>query len=86
MEIDLDQTAVLLCEEMQAIADRDVKICQLQARCAWEQEHCKLAMAALSTVNAQLQLKNQELLAQADEHSNTKVQVPPSSCSCMHSS
>jgi len=82
MEIDLDQTAVLLCQEMQEGADRNVTICQLQARLAWEQEHRILAMAAMSTLTAQVQLKDQELLAQADEHSKTKVQVPPCACSC----
>ncbi len=82
VEIDLDQTALLLCQEMQAGADRDVTICQLQAHLAWEREHRILAMAATSTLTAQLRLKDQELLAQADEHSNTKVQIPPFACSC----
>ncbi|KAL0029031.1 hypothetical protein WJX77_000568 [Trebouxia sp. C0004] len=75
MEIDLDQTAVLLCQEMQAGAHRDVSICQLEACFAWEQEHRILAMAAIATLTAQLRLKDQELLAQADEHNNTKAQL-----------
>ncbi len=82
MEIDLDQTALLLCQEMQAGADRDKTICQLQAHLAWEQEHRILAMAAMSTLTAQLRLKDQELLAQADERSNTKVQILDFACSC----
>lgn len=82
MEIDLDQTALLLCQEMQAGADRNVTICQLQAHLAWEREHHILAMAAMSTLTAQLRLKDQELLTQADEHSNTKVQIIPFACSC----
>lgn len=80
--MDLDQTALLLCQEMQAGADRDVTICQLQAHLAWEREHRILAMAAMSTLTAQLRLKDQELLTQADEHSNTKVQIIPFACSC----
>ncbi len=83
MEIDLDQTALLLCQEMQAGADRDVTVCQLQAHCAWERQHRILAMAAMSTLTAQVRFKDQELLAQADEHSNTKVQILPFACSCI---
>lgn len=75
MEIDLDQTAMLLCQEMQAEADRSMIVCQLQSCLAWEQEHRILAMAAMSTLIAQLRLKDQELLAQADDHSNTKAQL-----------
>lgn len=82
MEIDLDQTALLLCQEMQTGADRDKTICQLQAHLAWEREHRILAMAAMSTLTAHLQLKDQELLAQADKHSKSKVQVLSCACSC----
>ncbi|KAL0040187.1 hypothetical protein WJX79_010596 [Trebouxia sp. C0005] len=75
MEIDLDQTGILLCEEMQAGAERDAAICQLQACLAWAQEQRILAMASMSTLTAQLRLKDQQLSAQADEHSKTKVQL-----------
>lgn len=82
MEIDLDQTGILLCEEMQAGAERDAAICQLQACLAWAQEQRILAMASMSTLTAQLRLKDQQLSAQADEHSKTKVQVPHAARPC----
>ena len=73
MEIDLDQTAALLCQEMQDTADRDAAMCQLKAQLAWERDQRIMAMAAIFTLNAQLQLKNHELGRAADMNIRLKV-------------
>ena len=48
LEIDLDQTAASLCEEMSHAADRKACMSQLQERYMFEQEHRQLAEAAAS--------------------------------------
>lgn len=73
MEIDLDQTAALLCQQMQEAADRDAAMCQLQAQLAWERDQRIMAMAAIFPLNAQLQLKNHELGRAADMNIRLKV-------------
>ncbi len=73
VEIDLDQTAALLCQEMQEAAERDITVFQLRTYLAWEREHRDLAMAAVSTLNAQLQHKDCELQAALDENCRSKV-------------
>ena len=75
MESDLDETAALLCQEMQDTADRDVTIRQLQAQIATERKHHLLAMAAVSSLSMQVQMRDQELGAVTDEHTKIKANI-----------
>ena len=75
MESDLDETAALLCQEMQDTADRDVTIRQLQAQIATERKHHLLAMAAVSSLSVQVQMRDQELGAAADQRAKIKANI-----------
>lgn len=75
MESDLDETAALLCQEMRDTADRDATIRQLQAQIATERKHHLLAMAAVSSLSVQVQMRDQELVALADENTRIKANI-----------
>lgn len=60
-EIDLDHTAAMLCDEMTQGAANNAAMLTLHELYELEQNHCKMAMAAVSSVNLQLYIRNQEL-------------------------
>ena len=60
-EIDLDLTAVMLCDEMTQGAANRAAMLKLQEMYALEQKHCKMAMTVTSGLNLQLCIRDQEL-------------------------
>ena len=73
VEIDLDQTAAMLCDEMQQSAKRNAVLQQLTAHLAWERENGRLATAAVCILDAELQQKARDLEAVKHELFITKV-------------
>lgn len=63
VEIDLDQTAAMLCDEMQQTAKRNAVLQQLTAHLVWERENGRLATAAVCILDAELQQKARDLEA-----------------------
>ena len=73
IEVDLDQTAVMLCDEMQVNTRLDVSIHQVKGHLAWEREHGQLAMAAVRILDAELRQKAFDLDSAQHELFITKV-------------
>ena len=73
LQIDFDQIAALLCQEMQDAADRDVFLIQLQAYSAHERGLRIVALAAVSTLSVQVQQQRQELVAVTTKLCKTEV-------------
>lgn len=61
LEIDLDQTAAMLCDEMAQGAQNNAAMVKLQELYALEQKHCTLALTALSGLNIQCCTRTQEV-------------------------
>ena len=75
LEIDLDQTAAMLCDELDHSAERDATIAKLEAHKYFEQEHNRMAMATVSSLSYQLCAKDQAL-----QSSNQQLGVTLVSC------
>lgn len=61
LEVDLDQIAAMLCDEMTQGAENNVAMVKLQELYALEHKHCTLALTALSGLNIQCCTRNQEV-------------------------
>lgn len=61
LEVDFDQTAAMLCDEMIQRAECQAALNRFQELYALEQKHCVMTMAALSGTKFQLGVQDQEL-------------------------
>lgn len=61
VEVDLDHTAAMLCDEMTQGAANSAAMLKVQGLYALEQKHFRMAMAALSDSNLHLCIRHQEL-------------------------
>ena len=75
MELDLDHTAAMLCDEMTQGAESNAAMIRLRELYVREQSHCRLAMAALSGLKIQLCIRDQELHQSKDQLSEALVSL-----------
>ena len=73
LEIDLDQTAAMLCHELEDAAERNTAMQQLNGHLAWERENSCMAMTGVSILYAELQQKACNLKTLQHELFITKV-------------
>ncbi|KAL3156236.1 hypothetical protein ABBQ32_012513 [Trebouxia sp. C0010 RCD-2024] len=67
LEIDFDQTAAMLCDEMAQRSERQTAVNKFQELYALEQKRCMMTMAALSGTKFQLYVQHQELHQSRDQ-------------------
>lgn len=73
LEVDFDQTAAMLCEEMTQRAECQTAVNKFQELYALEQKRCMMTMAALSGTKFQLYVQHQELHQSRDQLSAALV-------------
>lgn len=73
LEVDLDQVAALLCQELQDVADRDALMSKVQASCLYERDLCNIAMVAMSTLSVQVRQQRHELMDVSAKLRTTQV-------------
>lgn len=75
LEIDFDQTAAMLCDEMAQRSERQTAVNKFQELYALEQKRCMMTMAALSGTKFQLYVQHQELHQSRDQLSAALVSL-----------
>lgn len=75
LEVDFDQTAAMLCDEMIQRADCQAAVKRFQELYALEQKHCTMTRAALSGTKFQLYVQHQELHQTRDQLSTALAKL-----------
>ena len=75
LDVDLDQVATMLCQELQDAAGRDALLSRLQTSVALERDLGNIAIAEVSMLNFQLQERTRELEAVNVKLCQTKVSL-----------